>query len=284
MKPVTVGFPAGGFPASGGPAAGRRALSMIEVAISSVIIGLLMVAAVSAAGRAARNASIVTDRVAGGLHAAGLMAEILQQAYLDPGPSPVFGPEADEDPSVRSDFDDVDDYHGWKASPPQNKAGAVLSDMAGWEESVTVVWCSPVNPGITAATDLGIKRITVTVRRHGAEVASLTALRTAAFSDLTSPGPPDSETNTPPTAGFSWEDVSGTGGLSVRFDAGASGDADAADAAMLTFLWDFGDGTVAGGRTVEHTYAAEGTYVVTLTVIDGRGGLATAVQTIEVRP
>jgi len=257
---------------------------MIEVAISTVVIGLLMLAAVSAAGRAARNASVITDRVAGTLHAGRLMAEILQQPYLDPGTSPVFGPEADEDPCIRGDFDDVDDYHGWKAGPPQNKAGAVLSDLAGWEESVTVAWCSPLNPGVDAASDLGIKRITVTVYHHGAEVASLTALRTAAFSALTRPGSPDSETNTPPAAGFSWEEVSGTGGLRVRFDAGASDDDDAADAGFLTFLWDFGDGTVAGGRTVEHTYAAEGTYVVTLTVIDGRGGLATAVQSIEVPP
>ncbi len=256
---------------------------MVEATIASVIVGLLMVAAVSAAGRAARTGSIIADRVAGGLHAAALMTEILQQAYIDPGAGPVFGPEADENPATRRDFDDVDDYHGWNAGPPQNKAGAVLSGLDGWEESVAVAWCQPDNPMTNAGSDLGVKRITVTVRRRGAEVASLTALRTAAFSTLSNPPSSSSDGNSPPSAAFTWQVVSGSADLSVFFDAGASGDPDPVDSGTLTFLWDFGDGAVAGGRTVTHAYAVEGAYVVTLTVIDGRGGLATVNQTVEVR-
>ena len=34
------------------------------------------------------------------------------------------------------------------------------------------------------------------------------------------------------------------------------------------FLWDFGDSVGSSGKSVKHTYADEGTYTVTLTVVD----------------
>lgn len=49
-----------------------------------------------------------------------------------------------------------------------------------------------------------------------------------------------------------------------------------------TFSWDFGDGTNGTGKTVSHTYAAAGTYQVTLTVTDDLGNTATATQTVSV--
>ncbi len=39
---------------------------------------------------------------------------------------------------------------------------------------------------------------------------------------------------------------------------------------MSGFIWDFGDGTIGTGATPTHTYAAPGTYEVTLTVADNR--------------
>ena len=50
-----------------------------------------------------------------------------------------------------------------------------------------------------------------------------------------------------------------------------------ADAASLTYGWDFGDGSPAGsGASVSHTYASAGSYVVTLTVTDKDGGVGTS--------
>src|SRR5206468_4656164 len=39
----------------------------------------------------------------------------------------------------------------------------------------------------------------------------------------------------------------------------------------LTYAWNLGDGTTATTATVTHTYPAEGSYVVTLTVRDAKG-------------
>lgn len=52
-----------------------------------------------------------------------------------------------------------------------------------------------------------------------------------------------------------------------------------ADGDPLTLLWDFGDGSVLSeGPTAVHAYAAGGSYTVTLTAIDQRGGVTTATR------
>lgn len=43
------------------------------------------------------------------------------------------------------------------------------------------------------------------------------------------------------------------------------------DGNITSYKWDFGDGNIASGMTVSHTYPAKGTYTVTLTVTDNEG-------------
>ncbi len=65
-----------------------------------------------------------------------------------------------------------------------------------------------------------------------------------------------------------------------QLDASASSDA---DGTIESYLWDFGDGTSPGaGVLANHTYAASGTYTVTLTVTDDRGDTATFSQDVTV--
>jgi len=51
----------------------------------------------------------------------------------------------------------------------------------------------------------------------------------------------------------------------VSFDGAASGDP---DGSIMSWDWDFGDDTTGTGETTSHTYAADGTYIVKLTVTD----------------
>lgn len=67
----------------------------------------------------------------------------------------------------------------------------------------------------------------------------------------------------------------------------ASGDSSGdADGSITNYFWEFGDGTTAATANATHTYAAAGTYAVTLTVTDDRGGSATWTQaaTVEAAP
>jgi len=54
------------------------------------------------------------------------------------------------------------------------------------------------------------------------------------------------------------------------------------DGEIVSYEWDFGDGTRTQGTPASHTYAAEGTYRVTLTATDDLGAKQSAVQTISV--
>jgi len=67
-------------------------------------------------------------------------------------------------------------------------------------------------------------------------------------------------------------------GAAIVFDGNGSSDPDGGN---LTYLWDFGDGGFRSGVTPTHVYTAEGTFDVTLTVIDDTG--KTAVDTTKAK-
>ena len=57
-------------------------------------------------------------------------------------------------------------------------------------------------------------------------------------------------------------------GLSCSFDGSDSSDT---DGTLVTYSWDFGDGTSADAELAQHTYAQAGTFTVALTVADDAG-------------
>ncbi len=67
--------------------------------------------------------------------------------------------------------------------------------------------------------------------------------------------------NTAPVAEFAYK----TSGLKAKFSSKSTD----ADGDNLTYAWDFGDNSGSTAATVTHSYAASGTYTVTLTVNDG---------------
>ena len=48
------------------------------------------------------------------------------------------------------------------------------------------------------------------------------------------------------------------------------------------FLWDFGDDSGSSGKTVEHTYTDEGTYTVTLTVVDDENRIGVSKKEVDI--
>lgn len=161
-----------------------RAFTLVEATLSTIVVGVMLVAALNTVGAARLGEYKIAQR-SRGLHLAqNLMAEILQRAYEDPNVPVVFGTESGEQTSTRTDFDDVDDYHGWSMSPPQQKDGTTIPDLEDWERSVQVVWVASDSLSQTVGSEQGAKRVTVTIEHNGLPVASMSAFRTRAWGPL----------------------------------------------------------------------------------------------------
>jgi type II secretory pathway pseudopilin PulG len=163
----------------------RAAFSLVEVVVSVLIVSGLFVAALSALAAAKTGQYVLTERNRGVLLAQDLLTEILQQPYEDPETPGVFGCEGAEAGTTRQDFDDVDDYRAWSASPPQMKDGSAIPGTEGYARSVTVQWANPANLDELSASPTGVKRITVTVKHNDRIVGQLFGVRTEAWQDPT---------------------------------------------------------------------------------------------------
>src|SRR5688572_19057347 len=73
--------------------------------------------------------------------------------------------------------------------------------------------------------------------------------------------------------------VQAAGKLTVNFDGAGSTDT---DGKIVSYAWNFGNGKTGTGAKPVHTYAAAGTYQVTLTVRDDGGASASSATAVTV--
>jgi PKD repeat protein len=76
------------------------------------------------------------------------------------------------------------------------------------------------------------------------------------------------------------DDTTPAPGQSVAFSVSASNDT---DGQIVSYEWDFDDGSTATGENATHTFSSLGTYNVTLTVTDNGGATASETVTVTVR-
>ena len=87
-------------------------------------------------------------------------------------------------------------------------------------------------------------------------------------------------TNKAPSAVISATPTSGTSPLTAAFDGSASTDL---DGTVASYIWNFGDGSTASGKTASHTYTTKASFTATLTVTDNQGASNTTSTTITVQ-
>lgn len=159
----------------------RRGASLIEVAMSSLLVGVLLVAALNTVGARLRHQLLLSERHQAMLLAEQLTSEVLTCDYEDPDGAPVFGPEPSESGSGRELFDDVDDYHGWDAAPPEDRDGTPIANLSDWRRTIDVEYVEANDLTAASISDEGFKRITVEVFRNGKSLAKQVSLRSRAW-------------------------------------------------------------------------------------------------------
>ena len=137
--------------------------------------------------------------------------------------------------------------------------------------SVTTSSRTPVT-GESAATHLGRRQL---LRRFGRQRVDLQlgAVRRASRRPLRA-----GLNILPPNVLPSVEFTHTVDELDVDFDATASD----SDGTIVSYVWDFGDGGSSTEQDPSHTYLATGSYSVSVTVTDDRGGVDTATHSVSV--
>jgi len=85
--------------------------------------------------------------------------------------------------------------------------------------------------------------------------------------------------NSLPVANLTTSSTSGMAPMEISFDASASVDE---DGSIVSYEWDFGDGSFAADERTTHIYDIPGVYTVSLTVTDNKEATASTAQTITI--
>jgi PKD repeat protein len=144
----------------------------------------------------------------------------------------------------------TDESIHFDASESYDSDGSIVSYAWDFGDGTTAT-------GVTADHAYADNRayiVTLTVTDDDAATGSFTATK--------------SVLNRPPTALFTDNATTVTQNEAIHFDASESYDS---DGSIVSYAWDFGDGTTATGVTADHTYSEDGINTVTLTVTDNDG-------------
>ncbi|WP_088340977.1 PKD domain-containing protein [Robiginitalea sediminis] len=145
---------------------------------------------------------------------------------------------------------------------------------------VTLAWTQESGPAAATLGGADTATLTASDLVEGTYVFRLTATDDegeTAFDEVTVTVNPETA-NAAPDAVAEGTPISGTAPLTVQFTGRNSTD----DFGIVSYLWEFGDGSTSDATDPEHTFTEAGTYTVVLTVTDGEGLTDTASLTITV--
>lgn len=175
-------------------------------------------------------------------------------------------PAIDFDPSSPSAGDTV----SFDGSGSRDPDGRVDSFEWQFEDGTTATGPTASKQYPTAGT----YTVTLTVTDDGGATGQTTGTVTVGSGD----GGGGTE-NTPPVAQFSIAASGPNPGDEIQFDAAGSEDP---DGSIVSYAWDFGDGTSDSGERTSHAYESAGEFTVTLTVTDDAGATDDMSKTVTV--
>ncbi len=156
------------------------AFSLVEAVLSLVILTMMTGAALTTVAAARRAEQYSIERTQARGLAEGLMSEVLALKYREGSGILSLGLDLLELPGNRADFDDIDDFDGYRDDPPTDRDRVKLAGLADWSRTVQVRFVSPSNLANTSVVETGVKRIDITVNRGARAILTLTAFRSLA--------------------------------------------------------------------------------------------------------
>ncbi|MCA9261135.1 MAG: hypothetical protein KDA61_18095 [Planctomycetales bacterium] len=162
---------------SSNPRTPRHGATFAEVAVATALTGVVLVAALDTLGSSVRCRRATSGFASDIDVAVDLLNEIASLPYEDPeNPTGDIDLESGESDADRTDFDDVDDYDGWKDDPPESKFGTPYAGVDG-ERKVKVDFVEIDDPSKKSSSDTGLKRIEVKYTPANGDKLTLWALR-----------------------------------------------------------------------------------------------------------
>lgn len=148
-----------------------RGFSYIEVLLAAVLLAVLFTAGMTLYGNLGRAGQDTLDQDLAAELCLEMIKEIKLLPYADPQ-TPTTGIACEEGGTSRNQYDDIDDYDNWTATPPQTREGSTLERYTGLTHSVAVEHVSSGNfqQTLSDANNQGFKRITITIKRGDREL------------------------------------------------------------------------------------------------------------------
>ncbi len=149
----------------------RRGMTITEGVIGMAILATAIAAGMQGVAQSASSNRHAEEWRVGRSLIDAATATLDALPYEDPTvASTALGSESGEGSGPLA-WDDIDDANGWSGVP------AAASAPSGWSVRIAVAFASASNPKNDAATESGLKRITISAERDGRAILAVVLVR-----------------------------------------------------------------------------------------------------------
>jgi len=147
----------------------RNGFTLVEAALATAVIGIALVSLLAALRSGTRTNEASRNLTQAVFVAQEIREWTLRLPFEDPEePGEVPGSEEGNPQTI---VDDLDDLMGVTFSPPRDAYGAVITDLSGWSETITLTWRSSSNVAATVSDGASdVVHVRVSVSFQGQEV------------------------------------------------------------------------------------------------------------------
>ena len=154
-----------------------RGFTLIEMCMAVIVVGLVSIVLVSLSALLSKSFTGVRIKNRANDLAIAAMEEIRCRKWDEltaPLKSATLGRDTGETLGVKTSFDDIDDFNGYIAAPPQYQDGTPMPGLAGYSVTVAVSYVdASLNVSGTATAR---KKIVVTVKKDNTAKATLNTI------------------------------------------------------------------------------------------------------------